>query len=38
MLYEQPDIPGAELLRSDRTCAEKSSKVGTVEKTDRRCA
>ena len=32
MLYEQPDIPGAELLRRERTFDANSSKEGAVEK------
>jgi hypothetical protein len=33
MLYEHPDIPGAELFLSDRTFVLNSSNVGAVEKT-----
>ena len=36
MLYEHPDIPGAELFRRDRTCAVNSSNVGALENTERR--
>ena len=38
MLYEQPDMPGAELFRRDRTWEVNSSNVGTVANAARRCS